>query len=36
MLEKIIIKNLAIIEDLEIEFNENFTALTGKQAQVKV
>lgn len=29
MLEKIIIKNLAIIEDLEIEFNENFTALTG-------
>lgn len=29
MLEKIKIKNLAIIEDLEIDFNKNFTALTG-------
>lgn len=29
MLEKIKIKNLAIIEDLEIYFNKNFTALTG-------
>src|SRR5690554_2518652 len=29
MLKKIKIKNLAIIEDLEINFNESFTALTG-------
>lgn len=29
MLNKIRIKNLAIIEDIEIEFNSNFTALTG-------
>lgn len=29
MLKKIKIENLAIIENLEIEFNKNFTALTG-------
>ncbi len=29
MLKKIRIQNLAIIEDIEIEFNSNFTALTG-------
>lgn len=30
MLEKLIIKNLAIIEDIEIEFHPNQTALTGE------
>ncbi len=30
MLEKLIIKNLAIIEDVEIKFHQNQTALTGE------